>query len=316
MTKEVKSLWGCIIVLFTCVIVLASILISRLDVPSAKPDARPHPDTSTVVATLGDEKVTKAEWDAELERQYGYLVLEEMLTSRAAVKEAATLGIDITPDEVELELKRRMAGYESEQAYFEAMKQQLGMTPTQIRTDLSDKLLLEKIATFDVAVTEDEIDRHLRDHADIYVPVNQLELSHIVVSTQREARGVLERISKGELFQSLAEQVSNDAFSALQGGKLGWIDEDDPFVSAAELEAAKQLDIGGVSEPIRVDDGYAIVQLTGKKEAEPLESAIVRQQVRRDIALSKARPLPEVEDALREKHKAAIYLSSDSNNGI
>ena len=38
-------------------------------------------------------------------------------------------------------------GYESEQQFYESMKSQLGMSEQEIKEDVSNKLLLEKLAT-------------------------------------------------------------------------------------------------------------------------------------------------------------------------
>ena len=310
MTKEVKSLWGCIIILFTCIIILAGILIFRLDTTAEEHDATLPPKSSSVVATIGDELVTRSEWDAELQRQYGAMVLEQILTSKAAEKEAKTLGIDVTREEVEWELKQQMRGYDDEEAYFQAMQEQLGMSPRQLRQDLYNRLLMEKIATNGVVVTEEEVERYLEKHRDVYELVASYDIVHIIVPTVREANEILKRVQQGETLADLSEQLSRDEFTSNQGGRLGWIDEDDPFVNTDELNAATQMSVGEISEPIQVKDGYAIVMLNGKKEVEPEERKALRSRVRKDLALSKTSPLTDWEEALRKKYNAAIKDSA------
>lgn len=312
MTKEVKSLWGCILILCVCILVLAGMLIFRHDRPAA-PDANASPDSSTVVATVGGEKVTRKEWHEELERQYGAQIMEQMLTARAAAKEAEALGIEVSQTEVEQQIARQMRGYDSTEAYFQAMTEQLGMSPEQIRQDIHHRLLLEKIATHNVNVSEEEIGRYLQDHREAYESVDAYQLAHIVVRTREDAEDVLAKLKDGETFASLAGRLSVDEFSSYQEGRLGWIDDNDPFFSAAELEAAREMDVGDISEPIEVNDGFAILTVTGKREAQSEGEAAIKEQARRDMALSKSPPLKEWEEALRKKYNAVIVAAASVN---
>ncbi|MBG9734312.1 SurA N-terminal domain-containing protein [Paenibacillus alvei] len=305
MTREVKSLWGCIIVLFACVIVLAGILILRFDVPVKSPEAASS-DSSSVVASVGTHKITRAQWNRELEQQYGGLVLEQMLTNRAADQEAKSLGIEVTSEEVTREIKRQMKGYESEEAYFQAMKEQLGMSPEQLSQDMRNQLLLEKIATYGIDIGDADIDEYMREHKGEYEPVNSYQVAHITVSNKTDAEAILARIKQGEDFPSLAGELSLDSFSSQQGGRMGWIDEDDPFLDHAELNQVSQMDVGDISPPVKIKDGYAIINLVGKREVRPEQHDEMRERVRKEIALEKTPPLVQWRKALREKYGAAI----------
>ncbi|BFH71760.1 hypothetical protein J27TS7_55560 [Paenibacillus dendritiformis] len=313
MTKEVKSLWGCILILCVCILVLAGMLIFKHDRPSAASDASASPDSSTVVATVAGEKITRKEWYEELERQYGAQVMEQMLTARAAEKEGQALGIEVSQKEVEQEIERQMRGYESADAYFQAMTDQLGMSPEQIRQDIHQRLLLEKIATHNVNVSEEELDRYLKEHRDAYEAVDAYQLAHIVVPTREEAEDVLAKLKDGETFASLAGRLSVDEFSSYQEGRLGWIDANDPFFSPSELEAAREMEVGDISEPIAVSDGYAILTVTGKREARSEGEAAIKERARRDVALSKSPPLKEWEEALRKKYNAVVVAAASAN---
>jgi parvulin-like peptidyl-prolyl isomerase len=65
----------------------------------------------------------------------------------------------------------------------------------------------------------------------------------------------------------LAEEHSDDPGSAVRGGDLGWYDPaQSPFVApfAAALES---LEVGEVSDPVRTDFGWHIIQKTGERES-------------------------------------------------
>lgn len=304
MTREVKSLWGCIIILFVCVLVLGSVLLFGMDRQRGSGSKLMEQEQSEVLAVVGNEPILKEEWIEELQRQYGSMVLERMITHAAVQKEAQALGITISEDDVEAELRRTMHGYESEEAYYTAMQEQLGLSPEQISKDLHDHLQLEQVAIHGIAVSEEEIDEYVEQHADeIDLPVS-MQLSHIVAPDLETAELALQQLESGEPFEQVAAALSVDSYSAEQGGQLGWIDEDDPFLPANERLVAILMDIGTWSQPTKVPDGYAIVMLTGRKEAEIQDSDYARKLARKQIALSKAEPLIEVERQLTAKYHA------------
>jgi parvulin-like peptidyl-prolyl isomerase len=66
---------------------------------------------------------------------------------------------------------------------------------------------------------------------------------------------------------ALAQEHSDDPGSAARGGDLGWYDpEDSPFV-APFTAALEGLEVGEVSEPVRTDFGWHIIQKTGERES-------------------------------------------------
>ncbi|MGZ9587119.1 peptidylprolyl isomerase [Paenibacillus marinisediminis] len=306
MTNEVKSLWGCIIVLFICVVVLGGMLLFRIDIPKrgAVPDQ--EQEQSSVLAVVGNEPILKEQWIEELQRQYGSMVLERMMTIKAVEMEAAALHIQVSEEEVEAELRREMYGYESVEAYYTAMQEQLGLSPEQINKDLHYHLMLEKVAVHGIEVSDEEIEQYIDLHEDeISNPVS-MQLSHIVVPDLDTANLALERLEAGESFEQVAEALSTDSFTSQQGGKLGWIDENDPFLAANERMMAVLLDVGTWSQPVKVADGYAIVMLTGRKEIDLYSSESLRERVRNEVALSKAPSLVEVEEQLKKKYNARV----------
>ncbi|MBD8500706.1 peptidyl-prolyl cis-trans isomerase [Paenibacillus arenosi] len=310
MTKEVKSLWGCIIVLFSCVLVLGCVLLFRLIDRSDVGTIRLPGGGSSVVASVGSDQITESQWVDELKKQYGSIVMEQMLNKRAVDQEAQALDVQVTSKEVEAEIRKQMAGYESMEAYYLAMQEQLGLTPEQIREDATYNLLLEKIAIRDISVTEEEISQYLKENRQEYHPV-AYELSHIVVDTFKDAEQALKRLGEGISFGALAGQISTDPYTVEQEGKLGWVEDDDPFIDSNELAAAAAMEVGDYSRPIKVKDGYAIILLSGRRDVEPEDRMTIREQVSRDLALSKAPPLREVEKQLRDKY-AAQWKSTHS----
>jgi len=78
----------------------------------------------------------------------------------------------------------------------------------------------------------------------------------------KEAEEVKARIESGEDFATVAKEVSDDEATASKGGELGWVfrgQKGDAFD-----EVAFSLDPGQIGGPIKMDDGYAIIQVEEK----------------------------------------------------
>src|SRR5262249_43178452 len=88
-------------------------------------------------------------------------------------------------------------------------------------------------------------------------PHTHLDLQIIVVSSESEARGLWERLGKGEDFAALARQKATDA-TPRGGGYLGRLD---PSTLRSELrDAAIGLKPGDLSGVIKLPSGYAILR--------------------------------------------------------
>lgn len=314
MTRIEKGLWGTVVILLGCVIVLSCIILSRSPVHESPKDAsnpteEEAPGDSNAVATIGDDTITAAELQTELARRYGAEALRQLLTSKVIAKEAATLGIDVTDEEVDQEMERIIAGYDDEATYYESMKKQLGLSPEQIRKDTMERLLTEKLAISSIDVSPKEIDAYLQEHADEFEPRVQLEISQIVVDKEQDAKSILEQLEAGSSFGELAHQFSTDEFSATSGGSIGFVDADDPFVSSGILRAAAKLEIGQIDGPIALQSGYALIQLTGRREKKSMDRAAARLFAQKEVALSKGQSIQDLQEELLRRYNAKILDS-------
>ncbi|MEZ4682127.1 MAG: peptidylprolyl isomerase [Caldilineaceae bacterium] len=101
-----------------------------------------------------------------------------------------------------------------------------------------------------------------------------------VERTDAEARAFAEelrqRILAGEDFATLAEQYSDDTGSGANGGDLGWFGHG-AMVSQFD-EAAFNLEIGEISEPIKTQFGYHIIEVLEKDENRPKDESTLTQE--------------------------------------
>lgn len=304
MTRQEKGLWATVIVLTACVLGMGGwMLFSGNFSQEASP---PWKEGSQPVASIQDRAITEDEWVDELKKRYGREMLMTMLNRHAVALEAKAKGIDVTAAEVETEIEVMSRSYGSKERFLSEMEDQLGITESELKTETTYRLLLEKIATSDVHIEEQQIDSYLEQYPDQFRPKKQLNLSMIEVASEDEAERVMDRLENGEDFADLAAQVSLDEYTREDGGQIGLVEEDDPFLPPALLEAALSLEPGDIAGPVSLTDTYAIVYVKDIIEPQAPSEESVRKAVRKQLALEQSVSLSELERQLREKYEARI----------
>jgi len=98
-----------------------------------------------------------------------------------------------------------------------------------------------------------------------------------------EAREVEELVGAPDAdWWEIAGDHSDDSGSADRGGDLGWYDPANPqFVPAFAAELAA-LEVGEISEPIRTEFGYHVIQKTGERDSPDTQAADLVEQLRGD----------------------------------
>ncbi|AZN38934.1 peptidylprolyl isomerase [Paenibacillus albus] len=317
MLKKDRVLRSIVLLQAVCMIIMAIVVVFRVLLPpKAAPQTEveggqlqgstPSSAEEPIAAKVGSEQITVKQLNEQLRKQYGDQVLRTLMVRAATKLEADAYGLQVTDQEIDAELSEIMQGYEDEEHYYDAMKEQLGLTREGVREDTKYRLLLEKAAVRSVDVTDTEIDAYIADNKAQFAARTQLHLAWIVVPDTKAADDILDKLAAGEDFAVMAHTYSVDTDSAESGGDLGYIDADDPFADQAIIEAARQLSVGEVTGPIAVESGQAIIQLLEKKTEEEVSSNRQREQARKDIALSKLNGLRPYEDQLLQKYDAQI----------
>ncbi|HUA89076.1 MAG TPA: peptidylprolyl isomerase [Steroidobacteraceae bacterium] len=122
----------------------------------------------------------------------------------------------------------------------------------------------------------------------------QIHARHILMKTneladdatvKQKLETVRERILKGEDFSGLAQTLSEDPGSAVDGGDLGWTG---PGTFVPEFEKVlTSLKEGEISEPFKTQYGWHIVQVLGKRSVDNTEE-VKRRQAMEAIRAGKA----------------------------
>jgi peptidyl-prolyl cis-trans isomerase D len=155
----------------------------------------------------------------------------------------------------------------------------LNMSEAEFRRIIENQVLRAKLSE---AITADIADEQ-----------EQVWARHILVADEATAQEVLERLQAGEDFAALAAEYSTDG-SAQSGGDLGWFTRD---VMVEEFsDAAFDMEIGEISQPVQSQFGYHIIQVLGK-DVRPLSSSQLEQARQTEFStwLTAQREASEVE---------------------
>ncbi len=313
------AMWkGLIALQAICMIVLTVVVVVKVipdrdkqDDPAAPPDhaGSERLDDSDIAAVVGQRYITVKELRDALVKEYGDQMLNKLMVRQAIDLESESLGLEVTEQEIQEELHERSTGYGGEAEYLKAMKDQLGLTEDELRLEMRYQLLLEKIATRQVIITDEQVKDYMNAHPDVFGPQEQVRIAWIVTSSEQLARLVLEQLEAGSSFSVLAERFSEDEYTANDGGEIGLVDRNDPFIERAVMEEVSRLHVGQIAGPVTVKKGYAIVQLQERQQEVELDEQRQVERARKQLALEEAVPLGEMENILLDKYGATVYQS-------
>jgi len=190
------------------------------------------------------------------------LVLQQAINNEILRQEAPSLGLSVTPTEIEEYLRppaepSTEGGLASLEESYRQYLWEVGFTSGELRRVVEATLLQKKGL----------------DHFMEQVPqeAEHVNLYHILVETDLDASQVLERLEAGEEFATLAEELSTDAETATRGGEVGWVTRD--MLGLPELaDSVFSLETGKASQPIATPNGYLIAKVEGR-EVRDLEAS-------------------------------------------
>ena len=239
-----------------------------------------------IVAIVNGQKVTRQELYELLVDTYGDDALDVLIRRTLIYQAAAKEGISAASSEVNQKLKTLINGeidglmrtYRiKDKADLEKELIKIDSSIAQLEEKLSKKMrkqaevevLAEKVMTKTVTVTEEE----LKKVYDLEYG-EKIEASQIVYNIRSDAEDALKKIKSGADFATMAKNDSIDRVSAAKGGKM------QPFSPKDGIGTqVANLKVGEISDIIKTDYGYHIIQITGKKPASNKDFKAVRSEL-------------------------------------
>ncbi|MEJ3572682.1 SurA N-terminal domain-containing protein [Pseudomonas fragi] len=217
-------------------------------------------------------------------------------------RDFASLNIKADPAAVKLSDAEIKAYYDEHAKEF--------MTPDQV---VIDYIELKKSSFFDqVAVKDDELQAlYQKEIANL---AEQRRAAHILIEvndkvSDEQAKAkiaeIQQRLAKGESFEALAKEFSQDPGSAANGGDLGFAGPGvyDPVFETA-VYGLKQ---DQVSEPVRTSFGYHLIKLLGVEAPEVPSFASLKDKLTHDLKTQQVERL--FVDATKQLEDSAFEAS-------
>ena len=146
----------------------------------------------------------------------------------------------------------------------------------QLEKDLLTQMTINKVLS-EVTVTDEDAKKYYKENKTQFDQPATVSAKHILVDTEELCSEVKERIENGELsFEDAAKEYSTCPSNA-QGGSLGVFGRG---MMVPEFEdAAFELELEKISEPVKTQFGYHLVKTESKNEATVAKFEDVKEQI-------------------------------------
>jgi parvulin-like peptidyl-prolyl isomerase len=225
-----------------------------------------------------------------------YLVVMEVLR-----QEAPAYKTTITEQDVQGQIDQIKQMFQGDQAKFDAALEKQNLTIEQLTQSMRDRLLLDQLkaaVTKGSTVSEEEAKAYYESHKADFVQQETRDTRHILIApvqpaaagaeaavptqadwdaAKAEAEKVRSQIQNGADFITEAEKYSDDATTKDSGGDLGPVVRGQ-MVPAFE-EAVFSLKKGELSQPVRTQYGYHLIEVTDITPEEQLAFDAVKENI-------------------------------------
>jgi len=211
---------------------------------------------------------------AELQRQ----MLERMIVDRAQLQLAKDYGIRVDDAMLDRAVARIAEQNKMTLQEFRNRLERDGTPFNQFREEIRDEITMQRLREREVdnkiQIAESEVDNYLAEErgsaqanaeynlAQILVRIPENSSPEQIAARRERAEQILQQIKNGGDFAKIAATYS-DASDALNGGDLGWRNQD--RLPQLFLEAIANLKEGDVSAILKSANGFHILKLLGKR---------------------------------------------------
>ncbi len=250
--------------------------------------------------------------------------LNYLISTRLLNQEANKQNFKVDQREVDVAVNTIKRRFPSEQNFLDALSEaQLTMEQfvNNVTNELKvQKLLEEKLGSKIEEMSDEEALKYYNEHGEKFMQDEQIRVHHILIkvsetaspekikNAKNRALRILGRIKKGEDFEKLARQYSEDP-SALKSGDIGFFAQGD-MIKAFE-DASFALKIGEISDLVRTPLGFHIIRMDERKASQKIPFNEVKTEIKLQLKQERSNMLFEkyVEEL---KSKANIQIRGEA----
>ncbi|EJO5347474.1 peptidylprolyl isomerase [Clostridium botulinum] len=241
------------------------------------------------------EEFEKSEQGKEALKEQKTQILDELITEKVLLQKAKELKLVPKDAELNKEIDKKFneikAVYNNDSKKFEETLKSTGFTKETLKEYLKNQIIIDKVineATKDIKVEEkDAKDYYNKNKTKFTEKPNKMNLSHILVKTEDEAKKVKKRLDSKEDFSKVAKELSQDPGSKDKGGLLGDVNYNDSNFDPTFMKAAMDLKEGTVSNPVHTQWGYHIIKVNKKEEYPVKKFDSVKEDIKKQLKMEK-----------------------------
>jgi foldase protein PrsA len=257
------------------------------------------------VASVNDQKITRAQFDAKLESSpAGKQVLTQLVQSSLVDQYGTANKIDVSQDEIDKKLAEIKSKYPPGQ--FDMILKQQGLSDADVQNLLRQQIIIEKAVAPDVHVTDADVAAYFAKNHTLLDKPEQVRARHILVADRATADTVEAKLKAGGDFAALAKQYSTDTSTKDKGGELGFFGRGQ--MVPAFQDAAFALPVGAISAPVKSPFGWHVIQVEEKKPAQKATLAASAAQIKDQLSQQQeAQQVPLLLQQMRAKATITVY---------
>jgi foldase protein PrsA len=261
---------------------------------------------SMTVVKINSERISQNQLFKVMFAHCGEGSIEQLITQVLIEQEGKRLGLKVTDDEIDREIKFVIDEYlmgDEDEFYNQLILKSISLDT--YRNDIYFYILSLKITS--PQVTESEAREFFENNKAIFMTHDMVEVRHILTATEEEALEVISGLEQGIGFTQMASERSLCSATKDTGGYLGFFSRESGAMTEFE-EAAFTLAIGERSEPVHSWLGYHVIEVLDRKDGKIVTYEDVEDRVK-EIALEDItnRMIKELIDRLRSEANIIYY---------
>lgn len=281
------------------IVIVAAITTMAFSITGCKMiEKTPEAIQKTVLAKVGNDKITMADVNSELQADIDYLtetygedyekniddslkeqlktartqVLEQLVDDKVLITKGTELGYMPSDEELATAIEEEKAKFTEAYGGEEGLKEALeyyGMSDEKFDSFIENLVKTDKVKEAmikDVTVSDEEIEQYYNDNIDKYTVKAGANAKHILFETEEEAQDAKNKIDSGETtFEDLYSQYEANKSSGTKplSEDLGYVENEQEGYDTDFLAGFKTLKEGEVSAPVKSSFGYHIIKVEG-----------------------------------------------------
>jgi len=220
---------------------------------------------------------------------YGPYILQDMVAAELLRQEAERRGLTVTEEEVQAKIAaaREELGLRSDAALSSYLRANR-LTMSRFEGTARDYMLMEKVLSEMVYVSDQEVERWYNANAALYSRQESVSFRIIRVNSEQAAQETLQQLRQGRSFQEVAAEAAVDARERAFAGELQTYVRGQRPALPRDFEAALfSAPLNQVVGPIQVAESYYLIRVERKTDARQFTLDEVRDLIRTQLRRQK-----------------------------